>query len=293
MRILRSLRLATITATLATAIALPATAAVPTTSLVEGTLTSTGGGPAADGNYQVTFNLYKDAQAAAPYWTEGPVAVSVKNGAFAWQLGSTVPVDVAALGQGAFLSLKVGTDPELARKPVSSSLYALRAAVATLPWRQAARSVQLAGVRLSLAQKPRDTRPRAGGAGDVLVLATGEHRDAHGLAGAVREHRRATDLLVGLRCINAQIDRHVDGLVELGHRKLLDEGECLIDVVGLAGQDLRGPGLHALLHSCHDQRSTSTPIERALPAIVRTAASRSAAKASSLSSSLFKPTIID
>jgi subtilisin-like proprotein convertase family protein len=127
MSALRLFRLATLLAAVAVA---PAWAAVPGTSLIEGSLTSTGGGPAADGNYQLTFNLYKDAQAAAPYWSEGPVAVAVKNGAFAWQLGSTAPIDVAALGEGAWLSVKVANDPELPRKPVNSSLFALRAAVA-------------------------------------------------------------------------------------------------------------------------------------------------------------------
>jgi hypothetical protein len=48
---------------------------------------------------------------------------------------------------------------------------ALRAAVAALPWRQAERVVAVGGARLTLAQKPRDTRPRKGGAGETgLVL---------------------------------------------------------------------------------------------------------------------------
>ena len=146
-------RIVRIAALCASLVALPALAAVPTTSLVEGTLSSTGGGPAADGVYQVTFNLYKDNQAAAPYWTEGPVAVTVKSGAFAYQLGSNAPIDVAALGQGAWLSMKVGADPELSRKPVNASLFALRAAVAESidPALLAAypKKTDLAGVALS------------------------------------------------------------------------------------------------------------------------------------------------
>ncbi len=39
----------------------------------------------------------------------------------------------------------------------------------------------------------------------VLVLAGGEHGDAQRLARAMRHHRRATDLLVGLRGIDAEV----------------------------------------------------------------------------------------
>jgi SAM-dependent methyltransferase len=53
----------------------------------------------------------------------------------------------------------------------AARLEELRAAVAALPWRQAERSVLVAGRPLRLAQRPRDVRPRRGGAGETgLVL---------------------------------------------------------------------------------------------------------------------------
>jgi SAM-dependent methyltransferase len=72
-------------------------------------------------------------------------------------------------------------------------LAALRAAVAALPWRQASRTVTVCGVRLTVAQKPRDTRPRAGGAGETGLVLWGaatllswhlEHACARDCAGA-------------------------------------------------------------------------------------------------------------
>ena len=44
----------------------------------------------------------------------------------------------------------------------------------------------------------------------------GEHRDAHGLAGAVGQVDDAADHLVGVARIDAQVHRDFDGLVELG-----------------------------------------------------------------------------
>jgi subtilisin-like proprotein convertase family protein len=108
----------------------PASATVPATSQLEATLNSTGGGPAADGNYAVTFLLYKDATDVQALWSEGPVQIAVKNGQFSYLLGSTSPIPQAVLAAAPFLTFKLNTDPELARKPLASSLLAVRAAVA-------------------------------------------------------------------------------------------------------------------------------------------------------------------
>jgi subtilisin-like proprotein convertase family protein len=108
----------------------PAGAAVPNASVLEATLNSTGGGPAADGNYAITFAIYKDATDPTALWSEGPVQIAVKNGQFSYVLGSTTPLKPSLLSAGAFLTFKVGTDPELPRKAVNASLFSLRAAVA-------------------------------------------------------------------------------------------------------------------------------------------------------------------
>jgi subtilisin-like proprotein convertase family protein len=106
-----------------------AVAAVPATVGVEGALYSSGGGPAADGTYALTFSLYKDAVAPASVWSES-AQVTVKGGLFTHVLGASKVLDAATLnGAGAspFLGVKVDPDPEMPRKPVQSQLYALRA----------------------------------------------------------------------------------------------------------------------------------------------------------------------
>ena len=69
----------------------------------------------------------------------------------------------------------------------------------------------------------------AGLAGLALFLALGEHEDAHGLSGPVRQHDRAADHLIGVLGIHAQTDREVDRLVELGELRLLHERARLLD----------------------------------------------------------------
>ena len=63
----------------------------------------------------------------------------------------------------------------------------------------------------------------AGVAGFLVLVALGEDTDAHLLAGAVRQHGRAADHLVGLARIDAQTEMHLDGLVELGRRQTLEQ----------------------------------------------------------------------
>jgi subtilisin-like proprotein convertase family protein len=107
-----------------------AMAAVPGTALIEGTLHSTGGGAAADGDYATVFAIYKDQTGGSPIWFEGPVTVKVAAGQFSYALGTGVALKPADLTTGAWLGMKIGQDPELARKPLHSVAYALRAAVA-------------------------------------------------------------------------------------------------------------------------------------------------------------------
>lgn len=60
----------------------PASAAVPTFSRVQGLLTSSGGGPAADGTYDMSFALFPTSKALAAVWSEGPGKVVVTGGLF-------------------------------------------------------------------------------------------------------------------------------------------------------------------------------------------------------------------
>ena len=110
-------------------LALPAAllAASPTTVLVEGALHSGGGGPAADGDYSLTFSVYAAETGGSAAWSEGPVTVKTANGRFSWALGSKTPLDVGALGglSQHWLGVKVGSDPELARQPMHATAFAL------------------------------------------------------------------------------------------------------------------------------------------------------------------------
>ncbi len=107
-----------------------AQAAVPPTIGIEGTLTSTGGA-APDGNYQLTFAIYKDESGGNPIWMEGPLPVGVKAGTWSAVLGAKSPLTGSVLtGAALWVGLQVGTDTELPRRPLLATAFAMRAAVA-------------------------------------------------------------------------------------------------------------------------------------------------------------------
>ncbi len=126
---LRSTRAWATSAALVAALAAPAiaSAAVPTTSTIEGVLLSSGGAPAADGDYDVTFAIYADDTTKTASWSEGPVKVTVTGGRFSYALGSSKALDAATLAGLAtpFFGVTVGADPELPRQPLRSVAYAL------------------------------------------------------------------------------------------------------------------------------------------------------------------------
>ena len=127
-----SLRTLTLTALATSLLAVPAFAAVPTTMNVEGVLTATGGAPAADGDYLVTFALYNVPSGGTSAWSEVGVTVSIKGGQFSYALGKSKPLsaDMLAKLSNAWIGMKVGAEPELPRQPLRSVAYALRAAAA-------------------------------------------------------------------------------------------------------------------------------------------------------------------
>ena len=120
--------LALLGATSTLALAAPAQAAAPATALVEGVLTSSGGAPAVDGTYDVTFRAYATPTDAQAGWSEGPVKVVVAGGRFQHELGSKVAIDFTAKPWASpTLGVQIGADPELPRKALHSALYALHA----------------------------------------------------------------------------------------------------------------------------------------------------------------------
>jgi hypothetical protein len=127
----------------------------------------------------------------------------------------------------------------------------------------------------------------AGRLGLLGLVTDGDDEDADRRAGARGEDDGAADDLVRMAGIDAEADRHLHGLVELGEGRVLDELE------GGLGRDLRvrgdlggrGPVLLAVgLHPF-----TSTPIERAAPAIIAMAdSSESQLRSGILSSAIFR-----
>ncbi len=115
-----------------TLVATSSFAASPTTSLIEGMMTSAGGGAAADGAYDVTFSVYEASSGGSAVWSEGPVKVTLKGGQFSYALGSSKSIDIAKLGalKAQWLGVKIGSDPELARTKLHATLFTLHAGAA-------------------------------------------------------------------------------------------------------------------------------------------------------------------
>ncbi|GBH14739.1 hypothetical protein KPSA3_00651 [Pseudomonas syringae pv. actinidiae] len=105
----------------------------------------------------------------------------------------------------------------------------------------------------------------------------GENCNAYSFTGAVRQYGSATNNLVGFTRINTQVDSDVDRLAELDSRQLGQQSSCIHKVVRLASFNLFGDCLLTLGQLSHYTPSTLRPMLRAEPAMVRTAASMSAA----------------
>src|SRR5690606_32580671 len=105
----------------------------------------------------------------------------------------------------------------------------------------------------------------------------GEHGNADALAGAIRQHGSATNHLVGLARVNAEVDGDVHGFLELAGRQFGEQRGGFFEAVLLARLYLLGNCLLALGQLGHYTPSTLMPMLRAEPAMVRTAASSSAA----------------
>ncbi len=117
-------------------VALPTIAtAVPVAIQLEGHLRTVGDGPVADGEYGVGLSLYAGADDEVPLYTENVLAVAVKAGYFAVELGTADPtkkLDSALFADGgaAFFGVKVGGEPEMSRVPLRPVPYAVHAEVA-------------------------------------------------------------------------------------------------------------------------------------------------------------------
>ena len=107
------------------------------------------------------------------------------------------------------------------------------------------------------------------------LVALGEHGDPHRAARAVRQHQRPAQLLVRVADVQPEAEVHLDGLVELGALDVLEDLDRLDRRVEVLAVDLRPRRGVALAVGAH--ASTSTPIERAVPAMTFIACSTSCA----------------
>ncbi len=111
---------------LVTLFALPAFAA---TIGVQGLVTTAGSGPVADGTYGLTFSLL-DGQAGKTVFSEGPILLEVKGGAFSHGLGSKSVLGQSVLDGERWLQVQIGLDPPLPAVPLRHVFLAMRAQVA-------------------------------------------------------------------------------------------------------------------------------------------------------------------
>src|SRR5919198_4026756 len=119
---------------------------------------------------------------------------------------------------------------------------------------------------------------RSGLFGLARLVTLGEDGDAHVAAGAVREHERAAQLLVGVADVQAEPEVDLDGLVEADTVEALQHPDRLDGRVRPLAVD-HAAGLAVALAVFH--RSVSTPMLRAVPATIFIACSTSRAFRSS------------
>src|SRR5213082_3256424 len=128
---------------------------------------------------------------------------------------------------------------------------------------------------------------RARRLGLLRLLALGDHQHPDLLPGAVGEAHGAAHHLVGVLGIDPEAHRDVDRLVELGVGRGLHLVDGLTRAVQLGGLERRDGRAIVLAVRAH-QSTTSSPMERAVPATIFMAASMSVAfRSGSLISAIF------
>jgi len=114
--------------------------------------------------------------------------------------------------------------------------------------------------------------------GLLRLVALGEDGDPNRLAGAVRQGDYTAHVLIGMARIDAQVHGDLDGLVEFRLGPLLDQLHRFRQWIGLVPINRRISRPESLSLACHDRYpTTSRPMERAEPAMMRAAASTSLA----------------
>ena len=136
------------------------------------------------------------------------------------------------------------------------------------------KSSKPSSMRLARSSAPTTSAPASSASRGLVAL--GEDGDLDVLAEAVGQRDRAAQLLVGVAHVQPGAHVHLDRLVELRALELLDERDGLGGLVLALAVDLaRGPRGSCL--PCAAHATTSTPIERAVPAMILAAWSTSCA----------------
>ena len=114
---------------LACLLALPAAQAVPLELPVQGVIRDNAGQPVVEGIYEMTFTIYAGAETEEPLWSETK-PVEAQGGQFRLNLGTQTPLSLALFSAsgGLWLGVSVEGEPELPRRPMGSTPYALQAA---------------------------------------------------------------------------------------------------------------------------------------------------------------------
>ena len=134
-----------ILALILTLFTLPALATVPLRVPLQGVIRDNAGVTVVEDVFSVTFSLYDGPEAVDPVWTESwpadgvscedepSACVHVVEGRFRVALGAHAPLEIGVLqaADGLWLGMSVEGEPELPRRPLGSSPYALLASHAT------------------------------------------------------------------------------------------------------------------------------------------------------------------
>ena len=106
--------------------------ALPSTSSLEGVLSTASGGTPPDGTYKLITRIYPTSTAKSPVWTDTASNVKVTSGRFHLVIGATTPLAASVLRKlaSAYIGVQVGSDPELPRVMLHAVPYALVASEA-------------------------------------------------------------------------------------------------------------------------------------------------------------------
>lgn len=124
---------------------------LPRTISYQGLLTASGGTPAADGSYNLQFDLFDSSVGGSSQWTESHAAVSVQRGTFNVILGSTTSLNVD-FNRSLYLEVKALSGPAGPSYPVTfSPRSALTSAPSALaPWASNGSTIYYGGGRVGV-----------------------------------------------------------------------------------------------------------------------------------------------